>query len=444
VTEALRVRGGAPLNGEAEGLPGDKSIGHRALLFSAITDGRVTLRGLGRGEDNRRTREILRQLGVNIEARGEEVMVQGVGLGGLKDPSSDLDCGNSGTTMRLVCGLLAGAQIRARLVGDEYLHLRPMKRVVEPLLQMGAGISGQPGKKPGEIYPPLEILPRGPLAGIDFQSRVSSAQVKSALLIAGLFADGATRVTEPTLSRDHTERMLAAMGAPITVRGNTASIDPAAWAGSSRLLHAERIEVPKDLSAAAFFLAAATLVPDSQLRLPGVGINPTRTGFLDALLRMGGRVRLENERSLSGEKVADLVCESASLSAIEVAGELTTRAIDELPILAVLAAFADGETTIADAAELRVKESDRIATTCALLRAFGVEAEERPDGMRIRGGTVTRPGRVDSRGDHRIAMSGVVCALAAAGESTILDTGNIDTSFPGFAHALGALGATIS
>jgi 3-phosphoshikimate 1-carboxyvinyltransferase len=318
-----------------------------------------------------------------------------------------------------------------------------MRRVADPLRQMGARIEGQAGKKEGEVYPPLAIgaLPPGTrLQGLKWQSKVASAQVKSAIVLAGLAADGPTTVVEPERSRDHTERMLAHMGAPLTVDGLAVTVDPRGWDGK---LAARDLVVPGDLSSAAFLLGAAAVVPGSRITVRGVGVNPTRTGVLDALLAMGASIEIADERIIGGEPVADLTCTGGSLRGIRIAGELAVRAIDELPLLAAVAAHAEGDTTIADAAELRVKESDRIAATAAMLRALGVEVEEHPDGLTVRGGRGVTPGVVESHGDHRIAMAGAVCALGARGETLIRDTRNVATSFPGFAASLAALGAQI-
>ena len=441
--ETLRVRGRARTLAGDVTVPGDKSIGHRAVLFAAIADGRATVRGLSGGEDNRSTIGVLRALGVAIrDVAAGVVEVDGRGLDGLRAPAADLDCGNSGTSMRLFAGLLASRRFASRLVGDQYLHARPMKRVVEPLTQMGARLSGQPGKKPNEVYPPLVVAPAaGRLGGIRWESRVASAQVKSAIVLAALAADGPTTVVEPERSRDHTERMLAHLGAPLTVDGLAVTVDPRGWNGR---LAARDLVVPGDLSSAAFLLGAAAVVPDSRVVVRGVGVNPTRTGVVDALRAMGARIELSDERLVGGEPVADLTCTGGALSGIAISGELAVRAIDELPLLAAVAAHAAGETRITDAAELRVKESDRIAATAAMLRALGVEVAELDDGLVIQGGRGARAGVVESHGDHRIAMAGAVCALAADGETLIRDTKNVATSFPTFARSLAALGADLA
>jgi 3-phosphoshikimate 1-carboxyvinyltransferase len=428
------------LSGERT-VPGDKSIGHRAVMFAALADGKVRVAGLSGGEDNHRTVAALQALGVPIIETGPgSLEVSGVGLDGLRAAAGDLDCGNSGTSIRLLSGMLAPRHFRSRLVGDEYLNARPMRRVVDPLQRMGAHIEGHAGKKSGEIYPPLTVGGATGLHGVRWVSKVASAQVKSAILMAGMLAEGPTTVVEPSLSRDHTERLMRSLGVPLAVHGLEVTLDPRGW---DRRMPAHDLHVPGDLSSGAFLLAAATLVPGSRVTVRGVGVNATRTGFFDALRAMGGDLTLENQRDQGGEPVADVTARAAQLRGTEIAGELSVRAIDELPLLAALAAHADGETVIRDAAELRVKESDRVASTAAMLTAFGATVEERPDGLVI-SGRARHPGVVDSHGDHRIAMAGAVCALAVSGETTVLDTENVATSFPGFAEALAALGAAIA
>ncbi|HLU65682.1 MAG TPA: 3-phosphoshikimate 1-carboxyvinyltransferase [Kofleriaceae bacterium] len=427
-------------------VPGDKSIGHRALLLSALCDGEVEVTGLSGGQDNRRTRTAMEAMGARAEDLGAgRVRVRGVGVDGLTRPEGDIDCGNSGTTMRLLCGLLAGQRFDSRLFGDESLTRRPMRRVAEPLRAMGAVIEGSTrGDRAGEIYPPLVVHGAGgALAGLDIELAVASAQVKSAILLAGLYASGPVRVREPGPSRDHTERMLGHMGAPIEITGaGEVVLDATGW---DRRLTARALAVPGDPSSAAFLLAAALECGADRVEVTGVCVNPTRTGFLDVVAELGGRIERAGEGEVGGEPVADLVVTAprggAALRGAAIGGATVVRAIDELPILSVLAARADGTTEIRDAAELRVKESDRVATTCAMLRAFGVEVEERPDGLSVRGqpGARLRAAHIDSAGDHRIAMSGVVAALAADGPSRIEDVGNVATSYPGFAGAINAL-----
>jgi 3-phosphoshikimate 1-carboxyvinyltransferase len=447
----LRVRGPTrSLTGDAR-VPGDKSIGHRAVMLGSIAHGLTRVIGLSGGEDNKRTIAVMRALGVRMRELGPATLepatleIEGRGVESLTAPAGSLDCGNSGTSLRLFLGLLSGQPFVSRLTGDQYLRARPMRRVVDPLRAMGGELDGRPGKKADEIYPPIEVrgVGAGRLRGLRHVSQVPSAQVKSALLLAGLTAEGPTTVVEPARSRDHSERMLSAMGAPLTVSGLEVTLDPRGW---DRRLAARTIEVAGDLSSAAFLLAAAVLVPGSRVVVRGVGCNPTRTGVLDALVAMGGNLARQEEREVAGEPICDLVGMGSPLRAIEISGELALRAIDELPLLAALAAHAEGTTVIRDAAELRVKESDRVATTAKMLRAFGVEVEERPDGLVIdgRGPKALRAGEVDSHGDHRIAMAGAVCALGVRGHSLIRDADNIATSFPGFAPLLTALGAEIA
>jgi 3-phosphoshikimate 1-carboxyvinyltransferase len=434
-----------PLSGRVA-VPGDKSIGHRSILFSALCDGEVEVSGLSGGQDNSRTRTAMVAMGARVsDISPGRVRVRGVGVDGLTAPAGEIDCGNSGTTMRLLCGLLAGQSFEARLTGDDSLSRRPMRRVSEPLRSMGALITGASrGDHPGEIYSPLVVHgARGSLIGVDVELAVASAQVKSAILLAGLYATGLVRVREPGPSRDHTERMLAHMGAPISSESEgLVVLDPRGW---DRRLASDPIQVPGDPSSAAFLLAAALLVGAERIELTGVCVNPTRSGFLDVIAELGGVIERDRAAELGGEPVADLVVATppggATLRGAEIGGDTVVRGIDEMPILAVLAARAQGTTVIRDAAELRVKESDRVATTCAMLRAFGVEVEERPDGMAVRGqvGARLRAAHIDSAGDHRIAMSGVIAALAADGPSRIEDVGNVATSYPGFAEAVNQL-----
>ncbi len=422
-------------------IPGDKSIGHRALLFSLLSATPVHVRGLGDGADNGRSAKAITALGASIAKAADGFVITGTGLDGMRAPGGPLDCGNSGTTIRLLCGLLAGQRFATTLVGDESLSKRPMKRVIEPLASMGARITGQGVGH--DITPPLTVGPASkPLTAIDYTLPMASAQVKTALLLAGLFADGATSTTEPGPSRDHSERMLRYLGAPLTVSGRRTTIETRQW---DRRLAGDGFTVPADPSSAAFLVAAALVAGARRVRLPGVCVNPTRTGFLDAITAMGGTVTLENPRDAGPEPIADLVIQGrpAELRGTEIAGDLAVRSIDELPILAVLAARAHGTTTVRDAEELRVKESDRIATTCAMLRAFGIECEVRPDGFVVQGqpDKPLSPGRVHADGDHRIAMAGAIAGLVATGESVIDDADNVATSYPGFVDAMTTLGA---
>jgi 3-phosphoshikimate 1-carboxyvinyltransferase len=435
----------APLKGSVP-VPSDKSIGHRSLLFGALCEGDTHIRGFSHGEDNVSTANCLRAMGVVIEEpAADELVVNGAGLRGFKAPTKDLDCGNSGTTMRLLCGVLAAQPFRATLVGDETLSRRPMMRVAGPLRSRGAVIEGRPHpSRPNEIIAPLVV---GPLAegshlrALEYESPVSSAQVKSAILLSGLLASGPTRFREPTVSRDHTERMLSALGVPIRTVGSVIELDPTGW---SRRMPAFDIDIPGDVSAAAFMLVAAQIVEGSRVTVRGVGVNPTRTGLLEIARDMGAGLGIEPQGERSGEPVAELHAWSAPLRAIAVGGETVPRAIDEIPIACALAARAKGTTRIRDAEELRHKESDRIATMAKVLRAFGVTCEETPDGLDVEGrADALEPADVDSRGDHRIAMTASVLALVARAPTRIRDAACIATSYPKFVATLRALGAQV-
>ncbi|WP_138303076.1 MULTISPECIES: 3-phosphoshikimate 1-carboxyvinyltransferase [Eubacteriales] len=423
---------GRPFNGEIT-VPGDKSISHRAVMFGAIAKGTTRIRNFLMGADCLSTIDCFRRLGVQIdvEAAPGQVTVHGRGLRGLKgqqEPAASivLDTGNSGTTTRLISGILAGQDFPSLLSGDSSLNTRPMKRIMEPLSQMGARIRSVKGNG----CAPLAIEP-GQLHGIHYTTKVASAQVKSAILLAGLYADSPTSVTEPALSRNHTELMLKGFGADVSSITNedgtaTASIRPC------RELFAQDIVVPGDISSAAYFIAAALLVPGSSLLIKNVGINPTRAGFLSVCRDMGGDITLLNERQAGGEPSADLLVKHSSLHSVTIEGGLIPTLIDELPMAAVLAAFADGTTVIRDAAELKVKESDRIATVTANLRAMGCDVTPTDDGMIIRGGKSLHGAVLDSYLDHRVAMSFAVAGLAASGETRIRDANCVDISFPGF------------
>ncbi|HEY3355782.1 MAG TPA: 3-phosphoshikimate 1-carboxyvinyltransferase [Polyangia bacterium] len=443
----LRVRPqpGRALAGAAT-VPGDKSVSHRALIFGALGTGDSVVTGFSGGDDNRRTAAALRALGVGVEERGTTVIVHGAGLGGLTRAVGPLDCGNSGTTIRLLCGLLCGQPFPTALDGDASLRARPMRRVAEPLARMGARIDGAPGARPGDIVPPLRVhgLARGArLVGTTHDLAVASAQVKSAILLAALGARGVTRVTEPELSRDHTERLMAALGLPLSViPGARPAV--ALDGDAVRPFPGRPFAVPGDLSSAAFLLAAGALVPGSRVTVRGVSVNPTRTGVLDALTAMGLVIGRGAERDEGGEPTADLTVAADDLAATHIAGALTVRSIDELPILAALATRAAGTTEIRDAGELRVKESDRIATMAAELRRLGAELEELPDGLRVHGPAPLRGARCTAHGDHRVAMSLCVLALVAEGETVVEEADSIVTSFPGFTAALGALGADVT
>ncbi|MGH8145244.1 MAG: 3-phosphoshikimate 1-carboxyvinyltransferase [Rhodanobacteraceae bacterium] len=413
-------------------VPGDKSISHRAVMLSAVAEGTSRICGFLEGDDTRATARIFSQMGVRIEApaAGERI-VHGVGLHGLHAPDGALDCGNSGTAMRLLAGLLAGQVLDATLTGDASLSKRPMRRVTEPLARMGAVI----GTGGGGV-PPLRIRGDRRLCGIEYTPPVASAQVKSALLLAGLYAQGETVVVEPRPTRDYTERMLAACGWPVTFAPGRAAL------GGGHVLHAIDVEVPGDFSSAAFFIVAATLVPGSELKLEAVGMNPRRTGLLYVLRAMGADITVENARVSGGEPVADLVVRHVPLRGIEVPAEHVADMIDEFPVLFVAAACAEGMTVIRGAAELRVKESDRIAVMAAGLRKLGIRIEETPDGAIIEGGGM-QGGNVASCGDHRCAMSFAVAGAVAANDVGIADCANVATSFPGFVDLAAGCGLAI-
>lgn len=421
-----------PLRGDVD-VPGDKSVSHRAVMLGAIAEGTTQVRGFLEGEDTRATAAILQQLGVRIDAptSGERV-VHGVGLHGLRGSAAPLDCGNAGTGMRLLAGLLAGQAFASTLVGDESLSRRPMGRVVDPLARMGARIdTGEGGR------PPLRIHANSVLQAIDYEVPVASAQVKSALLLAGLYARGETRVREPHPTRDYTERMLQAFGAPVRIGTNDVSVT------GGGTLRAIAVDVPADFSSAAFFLVAGSVVPGAELRLRRVGIHPRRTGLLEVLRRMGADIRVEPAGG-GAEPVADLVVRHAPLRGIDVPEELVPDMIDEFPALFVAAALADGTTTVRGAAELRVKESDRIATMSTALRAMGADIDETPDGAVLRGGRLRGGASVDSHGDHRIAMAMAIAGQCADGETRIGDCANVATSFPGFEALATAVGFSLS
>jgi len=414
-------------------VPGDKSISHRAIMFAALAEGVSQIDGFLEGEDTRATAAIFAAMGVRIETPSpSRRIVHGVGLHGLSAPAAALDCGNSGTGMRLLAGLLAGQRFDTVLVGDVSLSQRPMRRVIEPLAAMGARIEAEAGG-----LPPLRIRGGAPLQGTAYEPPVASAQVKSALLLAGLYADGDTEVREIHPTRDYTECMLAAFGWPIEFAPGRARLS------GGHALRATNVHVPADFSSAAFFIVAATVVPGSALRLIGVGLNPRRTGLLEVLRLMGADIREENRREQGGEIVADLLVRHAPLRGIEVPVVHVADMIDEFPALFVAAAAAQGTTTIRGAAELRVKESDRIAVMATGLRRLGVEVTETPDGAAIVGGGLNG-GEVDSAGDHRIAMSFAVAGLIARAPVRILDCANVATSFPGFVDLANASGFALA
>ncbi len=434
-----------PLRGSVP-VPSDKSIGHRALLFGGIADGLTRIRDFSRGEDNLSTASAMRAMGIRIDdISPTEVHVHGKGIFGLQAPTADLDCGNSGTTMRLLCGVLAAQNFSSVLVGDASLSKRPMNRIAVPLRSRGARITGAPhAKKEGEITAPLRIeaLPEGTfLTGLEYESPVSSAQVKSAMLLSGLYAHGTTYVREPYVSRDHSERMLQAIGAPLRTMGPIVELDPSGWDGKLAPLD---VDLPGDISAAAFLLVAGTIIEGSELMVRFVGTNPTRTGILDMLRDMGAPVQLDPLGDRAGEPIANLVVGYAGLNGRLFGGETVARAIDEVPILCALAARATGTTIIRDAKELRVKESDRIATMAKVLRAFGVTCQEREDGLEIEGTDKPLSAcQVNCEHDHRIAMTAAVLGLLADGPTIIEGAEVIATSFPKFVATLRALGQRV-
>jgi len=418
-----------PLCGEAR-VPGDKSITHRALLLAALGQGKARIGGYLDGGDCRATIGCLRQLGVTVDdARPGELLVQGAGLRGLAEPGTVVDCVRSGTTMRLLAGILAGQPFYSVLAGDPQLLRRPMGRIVEPLAAMGARIWGRADNR----YAPLAIR-GGALGGAHHRLEVASAQVKSCLLLAGLYAQGETVVVEPGPSRDHTERMLRARGAPIESRGLSHHL-----AGPVEALDSLDVHIPGDFSSAAFLISGALLTPGSRLVLRDVNLNETRTGLLDAIALMGGKIETLAVRDAGGEPLGDLAVTAQALHGAQIGGGLVPRMIDEFPLVALLATQAEGVTTVADAAELRVKETDRIATVVAALRALGAQIEPAADGFSVTGPTPLRGAMVDSYGDHRLAMTLCVAGLIASGETTISRAECMDDSFPGFAPLLASL-----
>jgi len=421
----------AAVGDAAVSVPGDKSVSHRAIMLGSIAEGTTEVSGFLAGEDCLATMGAFRRMGVTIERTAEtELVVHGAGLHGLQPPGDDLDLGNSGTAMRLMAGVLAGQDFAATLTGDASLTARPMQRVITPLRRMGADITSRDGK------PPLRIRGNPRLDAIDYALPMASAQVKSAILLAGLYAQGRTAVTEPAVTRDHTERMLRAMGVPVVARNGRISLE-----GPARL-RACPVQVPADLSSAAFVILAALLAGDADILIRNVGVNPTRTGVIDILRAMGGTVTRENPRNLGEEPVADIRVRSSALRGIEVDPSLVSLAIDEFPVLFVAAGAADGATRFTGIGELRVKESDRIAAMATGLRALGIRVEESDDGAIVHGGRFAG-GEVQSCGDHRIAMSFAVAGTVAEGPVTVHDVAAVETSFPGFEACLASLGADV-
>lgn len=410
-------------------VPGDKSISHRAAMLAALTDGPCLIRNYLAGEDCLGTLRVLGQLGVPVEEKGSgQWLVHGVS-GKFHPPASDLDCGNSGTTMRLMSGLLAAQPFRCRMTGDPSLSRRPMKRIMEPLSQMGATFTAEGA----EGRPPLVIQGNPDLRGIEYRLPVPSAQVKSAVLLAGLLAQGTTTVIQPVQTRDHTERMLAHFGVKVAQDGNRISVE------GGQLPVARDFDVPGDISSAAFWLVAAAARPGSHLAIEGLGLNPTRSGVVAVLRRMGADIRIHGQTSGAGEPCGHVDVIGGKLRGTVVEGEEIPNVIDEIPVLSVAAALAEGTTIIKDAGELRLKESDRLAVVAHHLQAMGADVTEQPEGLIIRGGQPLHGIRLTSHGDHRIAMAFAIAGLFASGETVIDDAGCVETSYPGFARQLETL-----
>ncbi len=429
------VKAGGRLQGSVR-VAGDKSMSHRSIMLGALADGITRVTGFLEGEDSLNTLKAFRAMGVEIsDPDNGKVTIKGVGLRGLKAPKSPLDMGNSGTAMRLMCGILAGQDFDSTLIGDASLSKRPMKRVTAPLALMGARVDSQ-GEKG---LPPLVIHGGAGLMGVEYELPMASAQVKSCVLLAGLYAEGTTTVTEPAPTRDHTERMLRGFGYDVQTVGNQMSL-----VGGGKLT-ATDIDVPADISSAAFFMVAASIASNSDITLLHVGINPTRTGVIDILRLMGADITLTNEKEVGGEPVADIRVRSAHLKGISIPEKLVPLAIDEFPVLFVAAACAQGRTVLTGAEELRVKESDRIAVMANALQSMGILAVPTEDGCIIEGGQlIASAAPIDSHGDHRIAMASAVAALrVASGEVVIADCANVNTSFPGFVELSAGLGLAI-
>lgn len=407
------------LRGEVT-IPGDKSVSHRSVMFGSIAKGTTEIQNFLQGADCLSTISCFRSMGVDIENNGDRVIVHGNGLRGLKEPKSVLDCGNSGTTTRLISGILSAQDFCVTLTGDASIQKRPMKRIITPLSMMGANIQSLNDNG----CAPLKIT-GSPLHGIHYQSPVASAQVKSAVLLAGLYADGETKVTEPNISRNHTELMLSCFGADVHTENTTAVIQPA------KELFGQKIIVPGDISSAAFFIAAGLMIPNSEILIRNVGINPTRDGMIHVCQEMGADITLMNVHT-DGEPTADILVRSSNLKGTVISGAIIPTLIDELPMIAAMACFADGETIIKDAAELKVKESNRIAVMTENLKAMGADAEETEDGMIIRGGKPLHGAVIDSKLDHRIAMTFAVVGSCADGETEILGAECVNISYPQF------------
>lgn len=416
-----------PLRGEIE-IPGDKSISHRAIMFGSLAKGTTEVTHFLQGADCLSTISCFQKLGIEIENTQEKIIIHGKGLQGLSAPTDILDCGNSGTTTRLISGILSGQNFTSTLTGDASIQKRPMKRIMDPLRQMGADITSVHDNNCAPL-----MIKGSNLHGIHYHSPIASAQVKSSILLAGLYAEGETRVTEPYISRNHSEIMLSHFGANVRTEGTTAILLP------DPILEGQKIAVPGDISSAAYFIAAGLLVPGSEILLKNVGINPTRDGILRVAKEMGGEIELLNMNTDNGEPTADLLVKFSALHGITIGGEIIPTLIDEVPIIAIMAAFARGTTVIKDAAELKVKESNRIQVMVDNLKAMGADIESTDDGMIIHGGKDLHGAIIDSHMDHRIAMSFAIASLLADGHTTILDKNCVDISFPTFYQDLDRL-----
>lgn len=419
--EKITLSKSSAIQGEIT-VPGDKSITHRAVIFGSIADGTTRIRGMLRGEDNERTIDAFKMMGVQIIEDDDELVIYGAGLHGLKEPDDVIYAGNSGTTARLMLGLLSGQNFYSVITGDKYLRRRPMGRVVAPLKVFGASITGRNNSS----LLPISVAP-GAIAPIKYEMSIASAQLKSALILAGMYSDGENIIKEPAVSRDHTENMLRAMNVNIESKDNQIRFK------SGQELHATDIDVPGDISSAAFFIVAATIIKGSEILIKNVGVNPTRTGIIDVLREMGADITFSSKRIVCGEDVADIAVKSSDLKGIEISGDIIPKTIDEFPIISLAAAVAEGVTKIRDAKELRVKESDRIFSTTDNLRKLGVDVTEFEDGMDIKGTeTIRGHENLKSFGDHRIAMMLSIAALRADSPCTILDIECVNTSFPDF------------
>lgn len=425
------IGGNVALKGELS-IPGDKSISHRAIMIGALANGKTVINNFLMGEDCLSTVRCFRNMGVQIQIKGDKVTVEGVGLHGLKKPEDVLDVGNSGTTIRLISGILAAQNFSAKITGDSSIRKRPMDRIIIPLRMMGANIKGVQDK-----YPPLVINPVEKLKGVTYEQPIASAQVKSSIIFAGLYGEVTTEIIQPSLSRDHTERMLKYLGADITTIGKRVIVRPV------KKLSAKEITVPGDISSAAFFIVGGLILPSSKILIRGVGINSTRTGIVDVLKTMGGKIDIVNKRIVNNEPIGDITVEYSKLKGIEIKGEIIPRLIDEIPIIAVAASAAEGITIIRNAEELKVKESNRITAIVNELRKMNIDIEELEDGMIIKGPNRFEPANLKSYGDHRIAMALTIASMCAIGKSEIDEIDSINISFPGFFDLLEKLKAEV-